>query len=123
MEILLSKHAHLFPIIVSECLFLTLFPFVRLLALSHRGSVREPFLKIVHLMRALEYEPSSRSPFLRLGKNLQDAIGQEAHKLPSVFSFFKPEYAPAGKIASAGLVSPEAQGTSKLVLLLYFSEI
>jgi len=74
-----------------------------------QGSVREPFLKIVHLMRALEYEPSLRSPFLRLGKNLQDAIGQECHKLPNVFSFFKPEYAPAGKIASAGLVSPEAQ--------------
>jgi hypothetical protein len=38
------------------------------------------------------------------------AIGQEAHKLPSVFSFFRPEYRPPGRITSAGLVSPESQG-------------
>ena len=65
-------------------------------------------------MRSLEFEPRKDSPFLRFGQNLLDAIGQEPHKLPNVFSFFKPEYKPAGRIASAGLVSPESQGKSKL---------
>ena len=32
----------------------------------------------------------------------------EAHKAPSVFNFYQPEYQPAGPVARAGLVAPEA---------------
>jgi len=74
-----------------------------------QGSVREPFLKLVHLMRSLEFKSNESNPFLKLGQNLLVSIGQEPHRLPTVFSFFKPEYKPAGRIASAGLASPESQ--------------
>jgi hypothetical protein len=100
-----------------------------------RGSVREPYLKLIHIMRSLEFKPRSDAPFLEFGLDIMEvmrriqefhmnveisashlllspfqAIGQEAHKLPSVFSFFRPEYRPPGRITSAGFVSPESQG-------------
>ena len=40
--------------------------------------------------------------------NIQQDIGMEAHKSPSVFNFYQPEYTPAGPVARASLVSPEA---------------
>jgi hypothetical protein len=61
-------------------------------------------------MRSLEFKPRADAPFIRFGNDIMDAIGQEAHKLPNVFSFFRPEYKPPGRITSAGLVSPESQG-------------
>lgn len=61
------------------------------------GSLLEPYLKIVRLMRSLEFEATADSPLIRAGRDLQSAIGQEPHKYPSVFSFFKPEFQPAGK--------------------------
>lgn len=61
-------------------------------------------------MRSLEYEPTERYPYARIDANLQEAIGQESHRLPSVFSFFRPEYSAAGKISTSGLVAPETQG-------------
>lgn len=76
----------------------------------HSGAIQEPYLKLIRLMRSLELQTSPESPYIRFGEDIQDMIGQEAHKLPNVFSFFKPEYTPAGGLSSAGLVSPEAQG-------------
>jgi len=73
------------------------------------GSLHEPFLKIMRVMRSLEFQASKQSPLVRFKRDLQDFIGQEPYKLPSVFSFFKPEYRPSGQIASAGLSAPEAQ--------------
>ena len=32
----------------------------------------------------------------------------EAHKSPSVFNFYQPDYSPSGLLADAGLVAPEA---------------
>lgn len=61
------------------------------------GSLLEPFLKVVRLMRSLEYEGDVDKPFIVFKDDLQDLLGEESHKLPSVFSFFKPEYQPAGK--------------------------
>jgi hypothetical protein len=63
------------------------------------GSLLEPFLKIVHLMRSLEFEAADDFPLVRFKRDLQHFIGQEPHQLPSVFSFFKPEFQPAGKFA------------------------
>jgi hypothetical protein len=61
-------------------------------------------------MRSLEYKNVPQAPFIHFDKDLQDMIGQEVHKSPSVFSFFKPEFQPSGRINSANLVSPESQG-------------
>jgi hypothetical protein len=60
-------------------------------------------------MRSLEFKNVPQAPFIRFDKDLQDMIGQEVHKSPSVFSYFKPEFQPSGRINSAKLVSPESQ--------------
>ena len=64
---------------------------------------------IVRMMRALEYQGTDYNPLVRIRRNLQSDIGQEPHKIPSVFSFFKPEYIPPGLVGSAGFHSPESQ--------------
>ena len=76
------------------------------------GSLREPLLKLVHLMRSLEFQPSSNyySHVKMIG--VDEKIGQMAHAIPSVFSFFLSDFVPPGRVSSASLVSPEAQKTN-----------
>jgi uncharacterized protein (DUF1800 family) len=62
------------------------------------GSLLEPFLKYVRLLRSLEFEADFDDPYIRLGVDMQDSIGQQCHKLPNVFSFFLPEHIPSGKL-------------------------
>lgn len=59
------------------------------------GAFHEP-LKLVRLMRSLEYKGAVDMPLIRFWKDLQDEFGEEWHKLPSVFSFFLPEFQPSG---------------------------
>ena len=82
------------------------------------GSLREPILKVMHLLRSQNYEamipvspiglPAARDYHLRLWRmNLK--IGQSPYEFPTVFSWFLPEYvADAGPTLDAKLVSPEA---------------
>ena len=72
------------------------------------GHVREPFVRLLHLMRAMEATPRANRE-LAFRKNLNNAIGQMAYHSPSVFNFFQPEFAPEGPVADVGLVAPEAQ--------------
>ena len=62
-----------------------------------QGSLQEPFLKLLRVMRSLHFRSDADKPFVEFGVDLQDAIGQEPHSLPNVFSFFLPEFSPAGK--------------------------
>jgi hypothetical protein len=71
------------------------------------GKLREPLLKIIQFMRAMEVQPRGRH-VVELGW-LEDSIGMNAHQAPNVFSFFLPEFAPSGPVQDAQLVSPEAQ--------------
>ena len=73
------------------------------------GWLKEPILKVTGLMRNLEFQETVEYPFPRFRKNLQNTIGQMVYDAPSVFSFFHPEFQPNDLIASAGMVSPEAQ--------------
>ena len=68
---------------------------------SH-GSLREPLIKVIAIMRNLNYQQTN-GQFTSLS-GLQTSIGEGMHDMPSVFSFFLPEYSPPGEI----LVSPEA---------------
>jgi len=78
------------------------------------GRLLEPLIKVLHVMRALEYRSKGREVELY---QMEDTIGQASHNSPSVFSFFLPEYQPNGRLADAGLVAPEAQvGTAPLVV-------
>ena len=71
------------------------------------GQLREPLLKVIHMLRSMETNPrGSREVEL---DDLEDTIGEMAHLAPDVFSFFKPEYSPPGPLATAGLTGPEAQ--------------
>ena len=65
--------------------------------LHFSGSIHEPYLKIVKVLRSLEFKAAKEHPLLSIASDLQGLIGQQSHKLPNVFSFFKAEYQPAGK--------------------------
>lgn len=62
---------------------------------SH-GSLLEPLLRFIRLMKSLEFEPDDDRPTVDFTNNIYDLIGQEQHNFPDVFSFFKPEYQPPG---------------------------
>ncbi len=69
------------------------------------GTLREPLLKVMAVMRSMKLE--SAFPVTRLSNMLGD-IGQMAHEFKTVFSFFLPEFQPYGRVGDASLVSPEA---------------
>ena len=77
---------------------------------SH-GSLKEPLIRVTNLMRGLDYRQTN-GEFTSL-HDMQGKIGMAPHDMPSVFSFFLPEYSPPA-LSSSSLVSPEA-------LLLPFS--
>lgn len=70
------------------------------------GSLREPMIKVMAAMRNFHYYYDQES-HLEL-YDMKEKIGQMPHGIPSVFSFFLPEYSPPGVLAQASLVSPEA---------------
>ena len=75
---------------------------------SH-GMLREPVLKLAHVMRAFEFETVENNTYEVELDSLTDKLGQEPWHAPSVFGFFLPDFEPPGRIGQAGLVSPEAQ--------------
>lgn len=72
------------------------------------GALREPMLKFISFMRAMEFQQTESAPELRLF-DLQGKIGQAPHSIPNVFSFFLSEYSAPGVIKAASITSPEAQ--------------
>lgn len=75
------------------------------------GKLREPLLRMSHLLRACEaatIRAAAGDP--RLFLNLQYSMPEQAPLLsPSVFNFFQPVYSRPGPIGAAGLLSPEFQ--------------
>jgi uncharacterized protein (DUF1501 family) len=67
------------------------------------GQLREPLLKVLHALRALQFAPSPGRELEWV--DLGNAVGQNPHNAPSVFSFFKPEFSPPG----LALAAPEAE--------------
>ena len=55
------------------------------------------------LLAAREYRD------VELTETMARKIGQAAYEAPSVFNFFRPDYAPEGAVQAAGLVSPKGQ--------------
>jgi len=79
------------------------------------GKLREPLLKVLHVMRSLEYTAiRGRDVFFSY---MEQKVGQWAFNSPTVFSYFLPEYQPPGEILNNNLVSPEAElGTAPLMI-------
>lgn len=73
------------------------------------GALKEPLIKLLGLMRSLNFELKEDEPWVEFGLRLKARIGQAAHRIPTVFSFFLPEYQPSGPVAQGSLVAPEAQ--------------
>jgi len=68
------------------------------------GSMREPALKIISFLRAMEFVKREQSPQLRIR---WEGIGNLPYNADSVFGFFEDAYAGSNNLALAKLVSPE----------------
>lgn len=73
------------------------------------GSLKEPLIKLISLMRSLEFTLYDDVDFADLATDMSTRIGQMAQEIPNVFSFFLPEHQPSGPVTQAALVAPEAQ--------------
>lgn len=73
---------------------------------SH-GHLREPLIKVLSFFRSMGVEYTSPLHVPMMLDMAQD-IGQGSYEIPSVFSFFTPEFVPSGVVEYAGLVAPEA---------------
>ncbi len=82
------------------------------------GSMREPILKVLNLLRSMEYRSELPTPIdgaliqqtynIKLWQ-IEKKIGQGPYEFPSVFSFFLPNYLPdSGPNLPAKLHSPES---------------
>jgi uncharacterized protein (DUF1800 family) len=74
------------------------------------GKLREPFLRVTHVLRACHYTVSGTTLPYDFGSALtENNLGQFPLASPSVFNFYLPDYQPPGVIENAGLVGPEYQ--------------
>lgn len=71
------------------------------------GRLRDPITKLVRLFRIAPGQSGNGRVFLY--SHPQDEYAQRPLSAPSVFNFFKPDFAQPGEIRDAGLVSPEFQ--------------
>ena len=58
------------------------------------GSLREPIIKVLHLLRSLSYKPSKGMGTALASMDVK--VGQMAYRSPGVFNFYLPEFVPAG---------------------------
>jgi uncharacterized protein (DUF1800 family) len=95
-----------------------------------QGKVREPLIRIMHLLRAIPHtsdayiaaKASNRVPYY-LADSTDDtvsALGQTPMRAPSVFNFYRPGYKPPQTdLAAQELVAPEMQITNETSVLGY----
>ncbi len=74
----------------------------------HHGSIREPLIKALHVLRSMEIKLENGKQILENHFPFRERLFQMAHSFPSVFSFFLPENIPSGRPGDAELTSPEA---------------
>jgi uncharacterized protein (DUF1800 family) len=75
------------------------------------GKLREPMVRFGSWMRA--FNAASQRGTYQIW-NLEDnvtSLGQNPMRAPSVFNWFRPDYAPPGEVMTRGLVAPEFQIT------------
>lgn len=77
------------------------------------GKLREPMVRFGNWMRAFNARASTQ-PLRYAIWNLEDnvsSLGQNPLRMPSVFNWFRPDYAPPGEVLNRALVAPEFQIT------------
>jgi uncharacterized protein (DUF1800 family) len=74
------------------------------------GKVREPYLRVVSLLRAFKARNSTNPPSYPIVVTfIRDAVGQMPLWAPSVFNFYLPDHRPAGELRNRGLTAPELE--------------
>ncbi len=71
------------------------------------GVIREPLLRVIHVLRAMNYQGNDARELIM--PSLSAQVGMEAFGSPSVFGFYLPLNRPDGFLNNRGMVSPEAQ--------------
>ncbi|MGY4831309.1 DUF1800 domain-containing protein [Sphaerotilaceae bacterium SBD11-9] len=86
------------------------------------GKVREPVLRLSHLLRAFK-ATSTSNEFTGID-NTDNNLSQTALRSPTVFNFYRPGYTPPNSAAAAaGLVAPELQLASEVSVAAYLNYI
>lgn len=73
-----------------------------------RGKLREPLIRMTHIMRAFAL-PDESGAYGVQASELKTEFGQFAMSSPTVFNFYLPGYSPIGQLHDLGLVAPEFQ--------------
>jgi len=84
------------------------------------GKLREPLLRAIQLYKAFDLH-NAADTYWNIGIGLQAYVDQHVLASPTVFNFFRPDYAPHGPIADAGLVGPEFQIHNSRTAIDYFN--
>lgn len=94
--------------------------------MSNYGKVREPVLRLTHLLRSLPHTSDTyiaNGNAFYLASDTTDSgteLGQTPMQSPSVFNFFRPGYTPPqSSIGAASLVAPEMQLSTETSTLGY----
>jgi len=84
------------------------------------GSLREPLLKFLGLMKSMEFKTFEDYSEIEMLNEVATKIGEMAHEAETVFSFFQQDFATSGPVLEADLVAPEGQryDTTTIVGLL-----
>lgn len=83
------------------------------------GKVREPVIRVAHLIRALDIAPLTTGVYY-----IESDWSQTPINAPSVFNFYRPGYFAAGsQTAAAGLSAPELQITSETTNAIYVNRV
>ena len=102
-------------------------PTTALGSISAYGKVREPVLRLAHLLRAVphtssQYSSSGSNRFYLAVESSDPGteLAQTPMRSPSVFNFYRPGYRPPQtQVADRGLVAPEMQITTETSVLGY----
>jgi uncharacterized protein (DUF1800 family) len=84
------------------------------------GKLREPMIRYANFMRA--FDVKSSAPIIYRIWNLEDpvsSLGQNPLRSPSVFNWYRPDYAPPGAVLATGRSAPEFQITHETTVTGY----
>lgn len=98
--------------------------------LETSGKLREPVLRLAHLLRAIPHSSDTYTnrtaagavAYYAIGEtdNPGTSLGQTPMRAPSVFNFFRPGYVPPQtELGARGMVSPEMQITTETTVVGY----
>ena len=81
-----------------------------------RGKVREPLIRLTHIMRAFAPQLDGAKFRVSFGSLIAD-LGQFVMSSPSVFNFYSPDHSPSGLLAEQAMVAPELEIATTSALL------